>query len=600
MLRGTNNQNLLEAALSENHIIFYQIWRELTENKTFDSYQYKSTNILNGIRELIHNILSYLDGTICTTHSLDAVREELLALLKKDPVMEENFPSLKRRLASTLGKKYDSNSHLKALKYQLQCYYFDLGANYDAALTQKLTTAVESQSPDQYILTSQFISRCVDLGWSIMALSKKIDALKDETAHGNIQNFLSKIINAKEQSYAIFLPFRLKISPKDGESKAVARNAVIQQLKTFEIEVKNCSQIISAYPTIDSTKLKDTQDYMIVTAEALDVFSASHSAILKLSRILNILSFFTTIESWAVNDITLTAYNTESPYTKCQKASDIYKTYEYLDSSSKVYTRTAQFISENAPTHPLSQKLLSSFSYANLSRSSMALEEKYMNMWIAIESLCRIDTYENIIDSVITLVPNAVSLRYPYRLVRNFVEDCNRCEVSFAFSTKTINPKAANKEKLVTEIIEIFHNSELYAELLDKCRCNSLLHHRCMEIYQFLNDEQVFISKITHHHTTVVWHLNRLYRIRNEIAHSASMQGMATIRYTEHLYDYLAIVVSEIMRFSETKGLDTLGEIFAIINDSYAEFYDLSTAKKPLDKKAALGKLWKTGIMNYL
>lgn len=54
------------------------------------------------------------------------------------------------------------------------------------------------------------------------------------------------------------------------------------------------------------------------------------------------------------------------------------------------------------------------------------------------------------------------------------------------------------------------------------------------------------------------------------------------------------------MRFSETKKLNSLGEIFAIINDSYAEFYEVSMLKKPLDKKAALGRLWKTGIMDYL
>lgn len=600
MLRGTNDQKLLESGLKANHIFFYQIWKELTESKTFDTYQYKTTNILNGIRELVHNIIFYLDGTIYTTHSLDAVREELFALLKRDLVMEENFPSLKRRLIHTLSKKYDSNHLLKGLKYQLECYYSEFEKGYDTALTKKLAAEVENSSESQYALTSQFISRCVDLGWSVAALSKKIDILKNESFCSSIEDFLFKIINAKKQSYAILLPFRLKISPKDGVSKDAARDAVIQQLHAFEIEVRNQTQITSFYPNIDGTQIKSTIDYMIVTTSALDIFSASHYSILKLSRILNVLSFFTTIDSWTVNDITLVAYNTEASYTKCQKASDIYKTYEYLDSSSKVYMRTAQFIAENRYDHPLSQKLLSSFSYANLSRSSMALEEKYMNMWIAIESLCRIDTYENIIDSVITLIPNAVCLRYAYRLVRNFIEDCNRCEVSFTFATKTINPKAADKEKLVSEIIEVFRNPALCTELAEKCRCNSLLNYRYNEIHQLLSDEQIFINKIKSHHTTITWHLNRLYRIRNEIAHSASLQGITTVRYTEHLYDYLATLVSEIMRFSETKKLNSLGEIFAIINDSYAEFYEVSMLKKPLDKKAALGRLWKTGIMDYL
>lgn len=42
MLKGTNNQGLIEAGLKRERVLFYQSWKELTEGKTFDSYQYKS------------------------------------------------------------------------------------------------------------------------------------------------------------------------------------------------------------------------------------------------------------------------------------------------------------------------------------------------------------------------------------------------------------------------------------------------------------------------------------------------------------------------------------------------------------------------------
>ena len=277
-----------------------------------------------------------------------------------------------------------------------------------------------------------------------------------------------------------------------------------------------------------------------------------------------------------------------------------YKTYEYLDSSSKVYSRTVHFISQKGHTNHLSQKLLSSFSYSNLSRASLALEEKYMNIWIAVESLCRSDAYDNIIDSIIKLVPNASTLRYTYRKVRNFIEDCNRCQVSFAFSTETIDARASNKEKLVEDVIAIFRNPTLNSELGNRCKCNSLLHQRYIEISEWLSDPQKLVDMVTKHHQTVTWHLNRLYRIRNEIAHSGTLQEISAVRYTEHLYDYLATIVSEIVRFSESKQMDSLGQIFAIINDNYLEFLDLASAKKPIDRTIALGDFWKTGIISYL
>ena len=81
------------------------------------------------------------------------------------------------------------------------------------------------------------------------------------------------------------------------------------------------------------------------------------------------------------------------------------------------------------------------------------------------------------------------------------------------------------------------------------------------------------------------WHLNRLYRVRNEIAHSGVLQEISTIRYTEHLYDYLATLVSEVTRFSAANATGSLG--------------DLSRAKQT-DKPSVLGKLWTSGVMDFL
>lgn len=601
MLKLTNDKELLTSGLREEHILFYQVWKELTASKTFDTYQYKSMNVLNGISELLHNIGAYLDGSSYTTHSIICMCEELLDLLKKDPVMANSFPAIKNRLIPSLSKGNDNINQLNGLRYQLLSYYPQLEEKYDSALTVALATAVNAKTPEQTGLSSQFISRCIDLGWSVKALAGKVEALKTEPAKNeDIQNFLSKIINAKKQTYVIIIPFRLKVTPKEGKTKDEARDGVIERLRSFGIEVSSYSSILETYPGIDNSCLTESQKYMIVQTESLDLFSASHDAIVKLSMILNILSFFTTIESWTVSDISLIAYNLSAPYTKSLKATDIYKTYEYLDSSSKVYKRTADLISKSGYEQQLAKKLLASFSYANLSRASMALEEKYMNIWIAIESLCRSIAYDNIIGSVITLVPNASCLRYIYRIVRNFVEDCDRCEVSFSFSQKVIDVQMDNKEQLVKETIEVFRDPVLCVELNEKCKCNTLLHHRYEDLYSLLTDEQIMISRIKAHHQNVVWHLNRLYRIRNEIAHVGSLQGFSAIRYTEHAYDYLATLVSEIVRFSYTNAISGPNEVFSLINDNYNEFLNVSAAKKPIDKRIALAKLWTNGIIDYL
>ena len=65
-------------------------------------------------------------------------------------------------------------------------------------------------------------------------------------------------------------------------------------------------------------------------------------------------------------------------------------------------------------------------------------EDKFINLWVALESLCRTDMYENIISNVLETVPPALCLKYIYRCYRNFAEDCLRCNVNFDLSTTNI------------------------------------------------------------------------------------------------------------------------------------------------------------------
>ena len=57
-----------------------------------------------------------------------------------------------------------------------------------------------------------------------------------------------------------------------------------------------------------------------------------------------------------------------------------------------------------------------------------------MNLWVALESLARTDMYADIISCVKDTVPAAVCIRYIYRIVRNYVEDCSRCGIRFDFA----------------------------------------------------------------------------------------------------------------------------------------------------------------------
>ena len=603
MLKECNDTVLISDGLDPQLILFYQVWRELTETKTFDTYQYKSINIINGLSEVIHNISAYLDGVTKTDHLISSSCAELKGLVGRDIVLRTYFQSIQRRMLASITKKADTTGKLKALRYQLQTYQTFLAEDYDKKLAELLAEHISVGAKDIIPLTEQYISRCVDLGWSEKALHNKIEVLKqpsEDDINTTINKLLYKIISAPKQSFSIFFPYRIKVTSFGGKSKEDSTQYVAAKLGELGIQVLTVAEISNNYSAIDTSKLK-VDKYFVTTVSAYDSFSASHLAIREVSRALSILSFFYAIESGSLATDFWIVFNNDAPHTSTVRLNQLYGTYEYLDSSSTVFSRVLTLIGESGNYRSdIVQKIQSSLSFASLSRASTSLEEKYMNMWIALESLCLTDSFDNIIGSILKIVPDAVCLRYLYRVVRNFVEDCNRCEISFNFSTVTINSRDSNKEQIVCSMISLLRDPIGYEELKAHCLVNTLLSKRCEDIHAIVCDHIRLRETVSKHHETVSWHLDRLYRIRNEIAHAATPQSISTIRYIEHLYDYLATLVSETTRFAREYHVTYIGEVFSLISDNYSEFSEIAFSPKLSDPPVQLGKLWSHGVIEFV
>ena len=135
--------------------------------------------------------------------------------------------------------------------------------------------------------------------------------------------------------------------------------------------------------------------------------------------------------------------------------------------------------------------------------------------------------------------------------------------------------QSTNKKELVKKLISIFRSSQDYPVLLARCGVNSLLEYRCNEIYELLNDQAAILQKFDHYVQKIRWHIQRLYRIRNEITHSAFREQKSLVIYIEHLYTYLAQLMSEVVYYVEHKNVSTVEEAYAIILESYRTYYEL-------------------------
>lgn len=577
MLKEQNDLQLRQKGVKEEAILFFQIWQELVNERTLDIYQYRVLTSLSALEELADVLRKTLDGVFTNDANVESCREETLHILNSDVILEKHYKSVVNRLRFGMGQKPKTDAEKTRLLAQVKYAINEIAPTYEMIVLEELKTSIISGEPQKITFCANIVaSQAVYNGWSSQALNDFLRFFREDKEFDmQWESFKEAILNREEKSHdvLIHIPFR---NQKNGENLDT-----LNVLGNLGLNIYTYGQLTRDYSSISDidTLLGAEKRYFRIQVLAYDVYAAAHKAIRRISDLLNMASFFNLVSAWDLSAVSFVVINNVNKYHKAFNAEQLYKTYDYLDSSGKIFENTRNIFT-NDNKIAFREKLTGTFSYVNISRTSLFQEEKYMNLWVALESLARTRMYQDIISNVKQTVPAAMSLRYIYRIVRNYVEDCIRCKIEFDFPNHYIDMKQESKQNMVKETIEVFRSSTLYNILLQKSEVNSLLKYRTETIHDILNDMKILNDKVKNHHNRVEWQIQRLYRIRNEIVHSALQNETSLIVYIEHLYDYLSTYIAEIVTSMSERQEGTLEETLAVIRDNYDVFVDFMDKKE--------------------
>lgn len=592
-----NDQDLKKRGLAEKYCLFYQVWRELTNDKTMKSYQCRVMNTLSSMSELIDVIQLRLDNKVKNNVSIDECKKETCSIVKKDRVLALYYPDVKNRLIYHLNEKTETSAAQKHLIYCLNLYYDQISKDYFKNLFKCLKDDIDNDDQEHIITdTDSLLSNCMTDGWSSKALYKIVGSLIGDEGDGwkRFTTEFSELDDNNISSFTVFIPLKVKLISKKTDENKKPIQKILKTLSELSFEIKDMTEVNKDYPNI---KNLNSDYYLLIPIPARDLYSAAHEAINRYSDVLNLLSFFNIIEPWSVEQIQVISWNDITQENTLIKPKDLYTTYDYIESASEHF-RDAVAI-QNMYDSPIANRLSATYSYGNMGKASYTQEEKFITTWVALESLCRTDTYENIISNVLETVPPALSRRYIFKLVRNFYEDCKRCKVIFDGDLSSVFVKESRKQTTYN-LIAVLRDDRMYQILHDKCTVNSLLAYRCEEMHTMLQSTYSMYERVEKHYKNVQLQLSRLYRKRNEIAHSAS-KSIYMMRYIEHLDDYLASFVSEIVMCANDRNLDSIEQIFELMKDNYQEFVDVvKVSSKKGNESPELDQFRKTGIITLI
>lgn len=589
MEKRLNDADLSACNVDEQYFLFYQVWKELTNTHTMDSYQYRMMNLLSLIKEFISVIDGFLSKSIRHDVHIKNCREELLYLAKSDIVMKEKFPRIQKTLLNIIGNtKTDSESALKALKYKLSYLFNDLCPTYFTELFNTVEENIKNADADLIIKnTDTLISFCVFAGWSVQALNKKIAVLNGSKEDAQKwKSFRYRLCNSQKNQYFIYIPV-MDVGYKDSSVP------LGEELKKLGFTIKLGSEIQS----ICHSKKNVGNQFIEITAKALDFYSAAEQALRIYGNLYDSLSFYKYISPWNRGDLVLYVYcdKFQNEQIKAIDSKTLYKTYDYQE-NAKTFLSVSSKVAREFSHFSLASRLSVAYSYANMGKISNVLEEKFLSTWVALESLCKTDINNCIIDNIVSVVPHALCNRYVYWHYRNFMDDCVRCGVDFVFSTGSFDIKKMRNEEKVRKLIEIIWDDVFKAELEVKCSCNQLLAERFKYICKLSNDGKFLKEEIKSFNQNVTWHIYRLYRIRNNLAHSGFNERDVLLRCTEHLNDYLSKFVSEIIMCWSKGTKNDITQILELLKDNYATFM----SEDNLEIGNILKFVHKSGIIPFL
>ena len=586
MLSGNNNIPLIRYQnINEEYVFFTQRWREILESKTLDMYQYNILNSCVACDEFADVIEKTLNGVFTSRQNVDDCKAEALEIVKEDFILEKHNKPLKNTLLRVLSSRIDSKSKsenlddkngnfytsLNRIKFQLKDPLRQLKRQFLEYILEDLKEAIDN-SDNEIVNTciGALVSQCIFQGWSAKGLTN-LSQFFETTESSTIkwQKFSEKIKSDTLVNFEIYCSVKIE------SRRGLSIDEVKDTISSIGLEIINGSEIIQQKnENVDfCSKINSETTYVLTRVDLTDPYSAVLRAINLLNSKLSVATFYNTIDPWIAISPQIVVLNTTDGQSENLKLTDIFKTYDYVDSNNSVFEDTKQIIL-NPEMDDVKNKINSVFAYTNLSRSSVFQETKFITLWIALESVMRTGQYQDIITHIKAVLPEILATRYVYRIVRNFAEDCIRCKMKKC-DELDLDFEQEDKKALVKKIILIFRDATKYTILLEKCKRCKLLCFRCEEIHEVLNNSEILYSKFEHYTKKIRWHIQRLYRIRNEITHSAFNENKSLVIYIEHLYSYLSQLMSEIVHYIVHKEAQSVDEAYATITENYNTYMEL-------------------------
>ncbi len=209
-----------------------------------------------------------------------------------------------------------------------------------------------------------------------------------------------------------------------------------------------------------------------------------------------------------------------------------------------------------------------------------SIQNRFLNFWSSLEYILHPFPKYTIIEKARVIVPEVFSLFYLKNKLNIFWSRLTYCMNKKGYKEKYpaldffCTDCREGKDYSTKKVISYLSDIKKYTTLLSELSFHIVLERECKELIMLLTEPQKASKAIKEYYEEIRHDLNYIYRLRNQLIHSARDIDDSLEYISFRLYRYVNSVLSTILYYEEKNSAYSIIDILSSIDATYQNYND--------------------------
>lgn len=414
-------------------------------------------------------------------------------------------------------------------------------------------------------LMQAFISDLLNMGYSMAYVCDFFKKQQQEFVESNdaqkiIYNL--KSLNRERSAFMIHISFKIL-------SQTQIEPALTLLKRKFLI--RNCIDTNIPIKTISESSLIASKEYFAFDEiKAVDMARKEFASVIELFNMWQGTKNSIKVDSWYL-------WQEDTYYHRINlNSTDNTRMLTYIDNNYK--KQMERFLKLNNEICNDNTRTLERVMYTLNSAKSFTVQNRFLNFWSSLEYILHPFPRLTIIEKARIVVPEVFALFYLKNKMNIFWSRVTYCMQKTGYSEKypMLNQLCINcqegKDYSTRKLIYYLSNEDVYNKILSELSFHIVLEREFRELIMLLTEPAKAGKAIEKYYAEIRHDLNYIYRLRNQLIHSAKDIDDSLEYISFRLYRYVNSTLSTILYYEEKNNEYNITDILSSIDSTYQNY----------------------------